>query len=413
MKGRITSLRLIIPALLFTLLFQANGQDQGFIYGTVYTEDGDRYTGPIRWGKEEVYWSDMFNASKRDNKNLDYLSDRELDRLREDRSDNNIVTRFVSISWDDDNYDFVHEFATAFGNIKSMEVRGSEKVILELKNGDELTLGGSGYNDIGSKINVIDDEIGLITISWRDIERVEFMATPARLEETFGEPLYGTVTCDIGEFTGYVQWDHDERLGSDKLDGDARDGDVSIRFSKIQAIERDGYSRSLVTLKSGREMELRGSNDVNDDNRGIIVNVDGFGRVDIEWDEFDRVEFKETPSSGQDYNSFTAPKPIRGVVYVDNGDELEGEIIYDLDEEYTIEVLNGDDDETKFIIPFQYIKEIRPRAGDRSEITLKDGDKLVLEDAQDVGEDHQGVLIKQNKDRIYVPWDRIDRISLD
>ena len=233
------------------------------------------------------------------------------------------------------------------------------------------------------------------------------------LEETFGEPLYGTVKCDIGSFTGYVQWDHDERLGSDKLDGDTRDGDVSIRFNKIQAIERQGYSRSFVTLKSGRELELSGSNDVNDENRGIIVNVDGFGRVDIEWDEFESVEFKEVPNSGQSYDSFTSPKRITGLVEVDNGDLLEGAIVYDLDEEYSIEVLNGEDDDTKFIIPFKYIKEIKPRFSDRSEVTLKNGDKLVLEDSQDVGDDHQGILVKTSNENIYVPWDRVEKISLD
>ena len=307
----------------------------------------------------------------------------------------------------------MHEFATAFGNIRSIEVRGSERIELELKNGEQIYLGGSGYNDVGTKISVIDEEIGLITISWRDIEMVKFESTPANLEETFGDPLYGTVKCDIGEFTGYVQWDHDERLGSDKLDGDARDGDVSIRFSKIQAIERDGYSRSLVTLKSGRELELRGSNDVNDENRGIIVNVAGFGRIDIKWEEFDRVEFKEVPNSGSSYDSFTAPKLITGTVEVDNGDRLQGEIVYDLDEEYDIEVLNGEDDDTKFLIPFKYIREIKPRSADRSEITLKNGDKLVLEDSQDVGDDHQGILVKTSNDRVYIPWDRVDKITLD
>ena len=414
MKGLFTQLRLLLPALLLTGLFQTQAQDQGFIYGTVITDDGEEYTGPIRWGDEEVYWSDMFNASKRENKNIDYLSSEELDNLKDRRSDNNVVTRLVSISWDwDDDFEFVHEFSTAFGNIKSIEVRGSERVELELKNSKKLYLDGSGYNDVGAKISVIDHEIGRVTLSWRDVEFVEFKPTPKKLNSKFGEPMYGTVKCDIGEFTGYVQWDHDERLGSDELDGDTRDADVSIPFDKIRSIERDGYSRSLVVLKSGKELELRGSNDVNDENRGIIVNVDGLGRVDIDWDEFDMVTFSDAPDSGQDYNSYAMPELIRGTVLVDNGDKHEGEIIYDLDEEYTIEVLNGEDDDTKFIIPFMYIKEIKPRYSDSSEITLKSGDKLVLEDAQDVGEDNTGILIKTKDGRIYVPWDRVEKVTFN
>ncbi|MEM8937825.1 MAG: hypothetical protein AAGC64_00595 [Bacteroidota bacterium] len=388
-------------------------QDQGLIYGKVITENGDEYIGPIRWGKEEVYWSDMFNASKKENKNLAYLSDRELSQLEDQNSDSNIITKFISISWDwDDEYDFIHEFSTAFGNIGAINIKSSDRIELALKNGESLNLDGSGYNDVGTKINVLDNEIGMIQLSWRNIERIEFLSTPSILNEKFGEPLYGTVKSDVGEFTGYVQWDHDERLGSDELDGDTKDGEVSIPFGKIQSIARDGYSRSIVALKSGRELELRGSNDVNNKNRGIIVTVEGFGRVDIEWEDFDAVVFKEAPNSGNDYRSYSAPEPIQGIVSVDNGDEHTGEIIYDLDEEYTIEVLNGKDDDTKFIIPFRNIKLIKPIGSDEAKITLKNGDTLVLEDSQDVGKNHQGILINTKNERVYVPWDRVELVTL-
>jgi len=412
MKKRLKrAFKISLSVFMIIALSNVSAQDQGFIYGKVITEDGDEYVGPIRWGKEEVYWSDMFNASKKENKNLDYLTDRELDRLRDRNGYDNIITRFVSVSWDWDDNEFVHEFSTEFGNIKAIEVRSSDRIELELKNGDYLDLDGSGYNDIGAKIRVMDYEIGMIQIYWRDIERIEFMATPSQLKEKFGEPLYGTVRSDIGEFTGYIQWDHDERLGSDVLDGDTREGDVSIDFDKIASIKRDGYSRSLVRLKSGRELELRGSNDVNDENRGIIVNVDGFGRVDIEWEDFDSVTFKDAPDSGSDYNSYGLPEKIRGLVQVDNGDKHSGEIIFDLDEEYTIEVLNGQDNDTKFIIPFMNIREIKPRGYDRSDVTLKSGDTIVMEDSQDVGRKNQGILVKTDKDRVYIPWDRVEKIT--
>ena len=44
----------------------ASGADDaaGFIYGTVTTEDGRTFTGPIRWEDEEVFWTDHFNGSK-------------------------------------------------------------------------------------------------------------------------------------------------------------------------------------------------------------------------------------------------------------------------------------------------------------------------------------------------------------
>ena len=57
-----------------------------YIYGTVVTIDDEEYTGQIRWGKEEAFWFDMFNSSKRKNENLKLLSNDDLDKL--DRKDN-------------------------------------------------------------------------------------------------------------------------------------------------------------------------------------------------------------------------------------------------------------------------------------------------------------------------------------
>lgn len=397
------------------LSFTISAQDAGFIYGKVTTEDGDTYEGPIRWGKEEVYWTDMFNASKDENKNLDYLSNRELDEL-EDRnhySSNSFLNKFISISWDDNDYRFVHEFACEFGNIKSIRTRSGSRVELKLKNGEYIDINGSGYNDVGTKISILDSDLGKIQISWSNIDRIDFMQTPNRLNEKFGEPMYGTVESDLGEFTGYIQWDHDERVGTDVLDGDTNDDDVSIPFDRIESIERDGYSRSTVILRSGRELSLRGSNDVDDDNKGIIITTPGFGRVDLEWEDFDKVTFKEAPGSGPTYDSFETPEKIEGTVTVDNGDVHVGEIIYDLDEEYTFEVLNGEDNDTKFIVPFKNITKIERRGSDRARITLKSGNTIMMEDAQDVSEDNQGILIKTQSDRIYVPWDRVEKIDLD
>ena len=399
-----------------TFLFvNAEAQDEGFIYGKVTTEDGDTYEGPLRWGKEEVYWTDMFNASKKENKNLDYLSNRELDDLEDRyRDNNNLISRFVNISWDDNNNGrYVHEFSTEFGNIKSLRIRSNNRVEVELKNGDYLRVDGSGYNDIGAKITILDEELGNVRLSWSNLEKIEFLPTPSRLDEKFGEPLYGTVVCDLGEFTGFVQWDHDERVGTDILDGEEDGDDYEIAFDKIESIERDGFSSSLVRLKSGRTLNLRGTNDVDDDNKGIIVTVKGLGRVDIAWDEFDRVTFKKAPNSGRSYRSFTSPVKISGTVEVDNGDTHSGEIIFDLDEEYTFEILNGEDDDVKFILPFYNIEEVTRRGSYAAIVRLKDGSKLTLEDSQDVTERNLGMLVKTGGDHVYVPWDRVESIKLD
>ena len=330
MTQLITKTKSFVCLLLCSLVTSVSAQDEGFIYGKITTEDGDVYEGPIRWGKEEVYWTDMFNASKKENKNLDYLTNRELDDLEDRYYDrrNNLVSRFINIEWNDNDSRFVHEFSTEFGNIKALRIRSSSRVEVKLKNGEVIEVGGSGYNDIGAKLRVIDKELGTVSISWSNLDKVEFLPTPSRLDERFGAPMYGTVICDLGEFTGYVQWDHDERVGNDVLDGEEDGDDYEIAFSKIKSIEKDGYSSSIVTLKSGRELDLRGTNDVDDDNKGIIVTVKDLGRVDIDWDEFDKVIFKDAPGSGPSYNDFSSPKKITGTVEVDNGDKHQGEIYF-------------------------------------------------------------------------------------
>ncbi|MEX2232440.1 MAG: hypothetical protein WD824_09785 [Cyclobacteriaceae bacterium] len=43
---------------------EVSGQSHdGFLYGKVSTEN-NTYTGPIRWGSEELLWTDFFNAEK-------------------------------------------------------------------------------------------------------------------------------------------------------------------------------------------------------------------------------------------------------------------------------------------------------------------------------------------------------------
>lgn len=415
MTNYLKALKPFLATIALFLTFIITAQDSGFIYGKVTTEDGDTYEGPIRWGKEEVYWTDMFNVSKRENKNLDYLTDRELEDL-EDRQDgwsSNGKIKLFNVSWDFDDYEFVHEFSCEFGNISSINVQSSSRIELKLRNGDYLDLKGDGYNDVGARLRVNDEELGTVQISWSDIDKIEFMPTPNRLNNKFGTPLYGKVESDLGTFTGFVQWDHDERVGTDILDGEDGDNDYEIEFEKIVSIERDGYSSSIVKLKSGRTLDLRGTNDVDDDNKGIIVTIPGFGRVDLEWEDFDKVTFMDAPNSGPDYDSFSKVEKIKGTVTVDNGDNHTGEIIFDLDEEYTFEVLNGEDDDTKYIVPFKNISSITPRGSYRSSVTLKNGKTVVFEESQDVSEDNQGILIKTNSGRIYVPWDRVEKIDLD
>lgn len=384
--------------------------DEGYIYGKVTTIDGDNYEGPLRWGKEEVYWTDMFNAGKRDNSNLSYLNRDEIEALdrNKDRHENWGV--FTKWNWGWSN-DHKHQFGCQFGELKKIEVIERERIEIELQSGLKMRLDGDGYNDVNSQIKILDNDMGEVELRWSRIEEIAFRATPKNLDEKFGEPLFGTVKTRNGSFTGFVQWDHDERVSTDELDGETRDGDVSIQFGRIKSIERDASGSSIV-LNSGREMFLRGTNDVNHQNKGIIVTTE-FGRVDIEWEEFDKVTFSKASESGKPYQSFSEQKELRGVVKTRDGESFKGRLVFDLDEEYTFEVLHGEDDEeNEYLIPFRNIASIRPKGYRESEVILKNGQTLILEESQDVSSENSGLLVFDgDRDPQYIQWDEVSAVG--
>jgi len=58
---------------------------------------------------------------------------------------------------------------------------------------------------------------------------------------------------------------------------------------------RASDTSARVTLLDGRRFVLRGSNGVNDENKGIFIRIDDGETVMLDWDEFERVEFRNQP----------------------------------------------------------------------------------------------------------------------
>lgn len=399
----------IILAIFALTAFTVNAQDEGFIYGKVTTIDGESFTGQIRWGKEEAYWTDLFNGTKEDNENYRYLSRDERDDLRDrGRRDRGWSSNW-NVRWGRDDWEVTHEFQARFGDIARIDIKRKSEVELTLRNGDQIYV-QDGSNDFGAEIRVMDGELGMMSFRWSRVETVEFMKTPGNLQSKMGEPLYGTVQFYGGELTGFIQWDHDERISTDILDGESRDGNLDIEFGNLKSIERDRGGSEVVT-KSGRELYMRGTNDVNNGNRGIIVTTD-FGRVDIPWREFKKVTFSQAPKSAKGYDAYATVNKLSGTVTTNNGETLTGTIIYDLDEEFTFEMLQGKDDDVEYIIPMASIKSIQPKNYDNSIITLKNGTELMLGESRDVSEDNDGVLVFTGSgDPTYVFWEDVKEIT--
>ena len=390
-------------ALGLALVAPASASDAGYIYGRVVTVDGKQYEGQLRWGKEEAFWDDIFNADKVENQNLEYVDEKVLDRMRWRRP-----WRSWGAFFGDHDKEFTHLFAVRFGDLERIRVRGGENLEVEFRNGDALRLHG-GSNDVGARVTVVDPRLGRHAIEWRRIRTIEFRETPAKLASKLGDPLYGTVKSGKLEFTGHIQWDNDECLSIDELNGDTDDGDVDIRFGDIASI-RKHRSGALVRLKSGSELYVRGTNDVNRSNRGVLVKVPGLGSVKIGWEDFDQVTFKDAPNSGRGYADFGTGRELTGAVASREG-RYAGRIVFDLDESWDFELLHGKNGSTEYLIPFRDIARITPKGMFRSDVQLRSGLTVELEESQDVSRKNEGLLVfTDSRKPTYVAWRDVDEV---
>ena len=197
--------------------------DEGFLYGRLTTHDGKTYEGRLRWDDEEAFWGDFFNSSKEENPWVD-----EAPRFGRERQRHKIELFGIELGSFSGEHDS-RQFVSRFGDIAKLEPRGGDEVAVTLKDGTVFQLEG-GSNDVESKVVVWDAGLGEVSVDWRRIRSIVFLPAPARIASA--EPrLYGKVTTREGDFSGYVQWDQEECVGSDELDGEDEHGDdMSLRM---------------------------------------------------------------------------------------------------------------------------------------------------------------------------------------
>jgi hypothetical protein len=281
------------------------------------------------------------------------------------------------------------------------------RVDLQMKNNFVYRL-KNGSNDVGATIRIMDEKEGLVKLPWDAIKRVEFMDSPVDLPDRFGDPLTGTVYSAEGEFKGQIEWDQDERLTTDVLNGDNDGEDMGIPFGTIHSIVKF-QEGSQVVMVTGEEFILTGSNDVNNENRGIVVTVEGIGRIKIPWDQFIKVTFDpDIRYEGPAYNDFPVAESLRGTVFTRSGQTLWGGIVYDLDEAFDTEFLQGKSMEIEYQIPFRNVGSIVPLDDQSSQIQLMSGEKLTLGNMQDVSRANDGILIiGDDSSRVKISWDEV------
>jgi hypothetical protein len=232
------------------------GRDEMRLYGTVETTAGD-FTGYVVWDRDEALTTDVLDG-------------------REDGRKHKIE----------------------FGDIREIERRGSGSSRVTLKDGKRLRLSDSNdVDDDNRGIDITVPQVGLIKVEWEDFDRVVFSDPPrSRTYDDFdgGRRLYGTVRDDQDRiYTGFVTWDLDEKFTWEYLDGQVGDVEFEILFENIASIERYSRRSAEVKLLNGMVFTLSDSNDVDRDNKGIVVEMDEGDEMEFDWYDFGSVEFSE------------------------------------------------------------------------------------------------------------------------
>ncbi len=380
------------------------GDTKGYLYGSIQTKGGTTYEGRLRWGKEEAFWTDHFNASKVERPLLH-------DVPREHRHASEglrIFGRRIGLRWAEGGG---RQLVVRFGDLASILPSGSREATLVLKSREEVLVDG-GSNDVGARITVWDGSLGEVQLAWEKIRRIDFKPTPADLPNVPAR-LFGTVRTTSQTFTGFVQWDKEECVATDVLDGESDEGKMKLEMGRIKAIERNGRRSSTVHLRDGRELVLRGTNDVDSDNRGIFVDDPRFGRVLVSWSAFERVDFAEG-GSGPGYDTFPPAGPLQGVVTTRSGATHKGRLVYDVDEANGWETLDGEASGLSYSIPFSMVASVVRSGSSRSRVTLRGGtEELRLGESADVTDENAGVFVLHGDEKTYVPWEDVKRIDLE
>ena len=386
-------------SLMILLGFAHASAESGRIYGKLYTVDNDVFEGWIRWDKNEAFWDDIIDGTiEKDRRD----ADRKQGKRRYKESKGNFELFGLSIGEGNSvfGFDISSESQLQFGHIRTLARDRDDGATLTLKNG-EIVIFNSG-SDLGPGLREIllnDAKEGEIYFDWDDIDHIDFMQEAS--EPTDGlERLYGRVsTRRAGEFTGWIEWDVDEVFNDDDLDGDEDGGRTrKIKMGRIASIERRSSSSASLILKDGKEMVLRNSNDVNSENRGIVVKSNEFGRVKINWSDFEKAEFLPVPKADLPaYKDFDGGGRIRGTATTEDGEEFSGNIAWDNDEEFTWEHLNGEYKGVEIVIPFAIISTIEKSSQRSATVTLKSGNTYILSGSNDVNEENKGIFVIREK----------------
>lgn len=393
------------------------------IWGRVFTTGGEQYEGFLEFGRGQraASWTDVLVGSRE-------IPDENYYAWLEAVHDGKRAVRTLEVkghrvSWEERHRDFANTTSTGirFGHLAALvlddegemrivqrspagtpllDVAGSRLGSVSLSPGGVRTSTTAG--GLGARVTVDDPVDGQVRVSGRDITRVEFGAAPPGAAPAAGR-VHGSVEDRFGRtFTGFVSWSGAPILLSDRFHGRDDDGD-SRRFplDQIGTVE-SRFGGAWVTLASGQGLDLYRpldsryeQPDVRWYRRTIRIADPGLGLVHVDWDDFRTLRL-HPGSVRAGYGDFDGGGPLFGVVATRSGEEIEGWIRWDADEEWTWDFLDGTSDNVEFDVEFANIRRIEQTGDGLARVTLLDGRSYEISGSNDVDGDNRGIFVFPN-----------------
>ena len=426
------SRRGLLAALLLLSPVPLQAQHDHRIWGRVFMEDGEVHEGFIRLTRPRggAAWTDLLATSREISE--EHYQDW-LDATRGGKPHvGTIELKGYRITWEQKHPSFErsHRSGIRFGHIAELTIGKGGRIRIVTRSqytavagleGDSVVVGRDGPQNLDGVRTLADSFDGFTMVrrlnntSWRienegrsvrvqggDVARIEFAAPPPGPAPPSAR-LYGTVEDRTGRsFTGFIGWGWYEILESHILDGFWEDVpglaipwesdkySRAIRFSAIRTLERS-LCGPTVTLKSGKVVPLC-SEPLDRDPRPIRISDPALGLVEVEWDALRIIRF-EPPPDQPGYDAFDGGGPLTGTVVTREGEEIEGRIRWDADEDWSWETLQGSSEDVEFSIEFGKITHIAREESGGALVTLRDGRSFHLTGGNDVDRDNRGIFI--------------------
>ena len=391
-------------------------QHEHRIWGRVFTREGDVHEGFIHVtaSRSSGSWADVLLASKEIPE--EYYRDW-LDAARGgERYTRVLELKGYRISWVEEHPAFVggSRSGVRFGHLASLtfndEARSSATIRPRrdagLVPGDTVTRQAGGNVDIESawrRADVrVDSGEGSVEVPGNAIRMIEFGPAPDGRAPA-SRRLYGTVEDRNGRsFTGFLTWNRRMVLDSHVLGGfwedvpelanpwSSDEYERSFRFSEIRSMERTPCF-AKVTLKSDSVVELC-DEPMEPDPRPVQISDPALGLVEVEWDAVRILRFEPAPPT-PGYDAFDGGRPLYGTIVTREGEEIEGRIRWDADEEWSWELLQGTSRNVDFSIEFGNVAHVERDDAEGAHVTLRDGRSFHLTGNNDVDRDNRGIFI--------------------